>query len=147
MSDLARATAEIESLHAFFVRWFTGGVPDDDEVFAAGVTQRFDPAFLIVQPGGQTFTLQQISAGLRSAYGKSSGFRIAIRNVSVTRRIADHLLVMYEEWQVNAHNSTPPNNARISTALFRDEGDRLRWLHIHETWLPPDVMEAGPYDF
>ena len=28
-----------------------------------------------------------------------------------------------------------------------DQGERLTWLHVHETWLPSEVMAAGPYDF
>jgi hypothetical protein len=147
MSDLERVTAEIEALHAFFVEWFTGTVPEADARFEAGLTARLDPDFVIVQPGGEELSGPTIVKGIRAAYGGSDGFRIAIRNVRVLRRIADVLVVMYEEWQVNARFSSPPNNGRLSTALFRDEGDRLRWLHIHETWLPEDVMTAGPYDF
>lgn len=145
MPDLERATAEIEALHAFFVEWFTGAAPED--AFEGGFTRRFDPSFVIVQPGGEAYTMEQITGGIRGARGKSDGFRIAIRNVRVLRRDGDLLVVMYEEWQVNAQSSTPPNNGRISTVLFRDEGERLRWLHVHETWLPPEVMAAGPYDF
>jgi hypothetical protein len=27
------------------------------------------------------------------------------------------------------------------------EIEALRWLHVHETWLPQAVMAQGPYDF
>ena len=59
------------------------------------------------------------------------------------------MLATYEEWQRNALASTPPDNGRVATVLFEDDRaeDRLRWLHIHETWLPEEVMAAGPYDF
>lgn len=147
MTDLERASAEIHALHAFFVQWFAGTTNDDEAVFEQGLTARLAPDFVIVQPGGQTLTADAIIAGIRSAYGGSDGFRIAIRNVRVLRRAGDLLHVMYEEWQLNARNSTPPNNGRIATVLFRDEGATLRWLHVHETWLPDDVMSAGPYDF
>lgn len=40
----------------------------------------------------------------------------------------------------------PPDNGRVATVLFR-ETEPLRWLHIHETWLPESVQSAGPYDF
>lgn len=59
---------------------------------------------------------------------------------------AKHVLVTYEEWQRHALASMPPDNGRLSTALF-DCADGLRWLHVHETWLPAAQMAAGPYDF
>ena len=42
--------------------------------------------------------------------------------------------------------STPPDNARVATVMFH-HADRLKWLHVHETWMPTEVMAAGPYDF
>ena len=52
----------------------------------------------------------------------------------------------YEEWQRNALASEPANNGRIASVLFATS-DALQWVHVHETWLPADVMAAGPYDF
>ena len=147
MSDLQRATDELEALHAFFVAWFSGSVAAEDAVFAQGLTDRLGDNFVIVQPGGAILSADGIAHGIRSAYGQSPDFRIAIRNVRVARREGDVLVVLYEEWQVNARNSTPPNNGRVSTVMFRDETTRLSWLHVHETWLPPELMRAGPYDF
>jgi hypothetical protein len=31
--------------------------------------------------------------------------------------------------------------------LFRDEGSRLEIMHLHETWLPDDVLSASDFSF
>lgn len=148
MSTFDDVRTELEALHAFFVRWFGGDVPATDDVFAEGLVDRLDPTFVIVQPAGQLMSKADIERGIRAGYGKSPGFRIAIRNVVVQRELADILVVTYEEWQRNAQASEPPDNGRAATVLFRREADgTLRWLHVHETWLPEKVMQAGPYDF
>ncbi|MGB1016836.1 MAG: hypothetical protein ACPG4T_22035, partial [Nannocystaceae bacterium] len=80
-------------------------------------------------------------------YGNSPGFAIAIRRVQVRWQRGTTILATYEEWQRNARRSTPPDNGRAATVLFEDLGTRLSWLHIHETWLPAEIMAAGPFDF
>jgi len=136
--------AEIEALHAFFVGWFSGRLPTAD--FEAGFLARFAPDFLLVPPAGTLLSLEQIASSVRSAHDTNPDFRIAIRNVTVRRTFDGHILATYEEWQRNALASTPPDNARIATVIFRDVRP-LQWLHIHETWLPESVARAGPYDF
>lgn len=136
--------AEIEALHEFFVDWFAG-MPSQDSLRDL-VGTRFHPDFVMIPPSGAVLTLEQVADGLRAAHGKNPEFRIAIRNVRVRFASDDLVLATYEEWQRNAKASQPPNNARISTALFRTS-ELLRWLHVHETWLPENVMSAGPYDF
>jgi len=66
--------------------------------------------------------------------------------VTLRRRFDGHVVATHEEWQRNALASKPSENARIATVLFEDT-EPLRWLHIHETWMPADVAAAGPYDF
>ena len=142
--------AEIEAVHAFFVEWFGGHIPADDAVFDKRLLARFDERAQLVQPGGQQLSLAELSAGMRRAHGASPDFRIAIRNVAVEREHGEWILATYEEWQVNAKNSKPPDNGRLSSVLFRRDDAApggLVWLHVHETWLPADVMAAGPYDF
>lgn len=136
--------SEIEALHTFFVGWFSGALPVSE--LDSGFAARFSPDFLLVPPAGTLLDLTQLSEAVRSAHGSNPAFRIAIRNVTVRRRLEGHVLATYEEWQRNALASTPPENARIATVLFRDTRP-LQWLHIHETWLPDAVARAGPYDF
>jgi hypothetical protein len=140
----ARVRAEVEALHEFFVGWFSGALPAAE--FEPGFLSRFEADFLLVPPAGTLLSLDQLADGVEFAHATNPDFRIAIRNVTLRREIDGHILATYEEWQRNALASTPPENARIATVLFRDARP-LRWLHIHETWLPEAVAQAGPYDF
>lgn len=135
---------EIEALHRFFVGWFSGRLSLPQ--FESGFLARFSPDFLLIPPAGTRLDLGQVSSAIRSAHATNPEFRIAIRNVTTLRRFDGHVLASYEEWQRNALASSPPDNARIATVLFRDVLP-LRWLHIHETWLPEAIARAGPYDF
>jgi hypothetical protein len=140
----ATVRAEIEALHEFFVGWFSGRL--SQARFDSGFLDRFSSDFLIIPPAGTLLGLDQLSSAIRSAHATNANFRVAIRNVSILREFDGHILATYEEWQRNAQASTPPDNARIATVLFRDVRP-LRWLHIHETWLPETIARAGPYDF
>ena len=141
---------EIVSLHEFFVGWFSGTLAADDETFAQRFSARMDPSCLLIQPGGVGSMLSDFSAAIRSAHGSNPDFRITIRRVAVPRDLGSHIVATYEEWQRNAIFSQPPDNGRISTALLaRDQSAPLglRWQHVHETWLPAEIMTAGPFDF
>lgn len=135
---------EIEALHDFFVAWFRGKLPDDDTVFADQFRGRFDSSFVLIPPAGKLLTLDAVARDIRAGHGKNPAFEIEIHHVTVRWQAAGHVLATYEEWQRNARASTPPDNGRIATVLLADDGAALRWLHVHETWLPADVMAAGP---
>ncbi|MEM9489993.1 MAG: hypothetical protein AAGC55_12675 [Myxococcota bacterium] len=142
--------SEIVDLHEFFVEWFTGSCESSDAIFAERFTSRFTKSSILIPPGGQLMNAANLGTSIRAAYGKNPAFRIAIRNVAVRREQDGLLLATYEEWQRGAIYSSPPENGRLSTALFEVASAApggLRWLHIHETWLPAAVMAAGPYDF
>lgn len=144
------AREEIEALHAFFVDWFGGLIAADAEVFEQRFAKRFHADCELIQPSGSTLTRQVFFDAVRQSHASSPDFRIAIRNVRVRYELANGLsLVTYEEWQRNAVNSKPPDNARAATVLFQQsEDDRsLSWLHIHETWLPADQTPASRFDF
>lgn len=141
---LPEVRTEIESLHEFFVAWFTGAVENTDEVFARGFVERFDPDFLLIPPAGKQFKLEQLADSIRTAHGSNPEFGISIHHVALRHREGPLVLATYEEWQRNARASTPADNGRVATALFRVTDERLRWLHVHETWLPAEVMAAGP---
>lgn len=137
---------EIEGLHSFFVDWFSGAVPDSDDIFEAELLGRFDPRFCLIPPSGAALDLSELTSMVRKGHGSNPDFRIAIRNLEVRTIGASHVLGTYQEWQRNALASTPPDNGRVASAILHC-GDTLRWLHVHETWLPEAVMVAGPYDF
>jgi len=140
----AQVRTEIEALHEFFVGWFTGALPES--AFQEGFLDRFDADFILVPPAGVTLGIDELASGVHGAHATNPEFRIAIRNVRVRRVHGDWVLASYEEWQRNALASTPPDNGRAATVLF-EIGEPMRWLHVHETWLPDEVLAAGPYDF
>ena len=139
-----RVRCEVEDLHEFFTGWFTGRLPEGD--FESKFLARFSPGFVFIPPAGRLLGIEDLSASLRAGYASNPDFRVQIRSVAVRRQFDGCVLATYEEWQRNALASIPPDNGRISTVLF-SSGDPLRWLHIHETWLPGDIIAAGPYDF
>lgn len=150
VSELEAIKAEIQAVHAFFVDWFTGTIRRDETEFDAALTSRFAPDLVLIPPRGVTLEGDALLDGIRQAYDSNSDFRIAIRNVRIHRVMGEHTLATYEEWQRNAKASSPPNNGRVATVLFSRDANApggLRWLHVHETWLPADQMSAGPYDF
>lgn len=142
----AEVREEIEDLHRFFVDWFTGKTANTDAVFTQRFLNRFEEHFLLIPPAGTMLELSMLAGGIRSNHASNPDFRIAIRNVVVRRTWDDLVLATYEEWQRNALASRPADNGRLATILFKRETG-LRWLHVHETWLPDAVMQAGPYDF
>lgn len=140
----SRITAEIEALHEFFVGWFSGVLPES--VFDTSFLQRFDAGFLLIPPEGRVLNIDDLAAGIKSGYGSNPEFRIAIRNVQVRRSLGGNLLATYEEWQRNAKASDPPDNARVATVIFKDD-ELLKWLHVHETTMPDDLIAQGTFDF
>ena len=135
---------EIEALHEFFVGWFSGVLPEN--AFEEGVLERLAPDMVFIPPAGALLGRDDLEVGLRQGYATNPDFRIAIRNVTVHRVLESHVVATYEEWQRNALASKPPENARLATVLFSNSRP-LKWLHIHETWMPEDIAKAGPYDF
>jgi len=144
--SIAAVREEIEALHRFFVAWFSGACADDHALFERELLDRLDAEFMLVPPAGTLLSSDDLTGGIRAAYGSNPDFRIAIRNLRIRHRWDRHLLATYEEWQRNARASTPPDNGRVATVLF-DVDRGFRWLHVHETWLPESLMRAGPYDF
>ena len=148
---LAAARAEVEDFHVFFDDWFTGTCPQSETVLEARHANRLAQDFQLIYPGGGVLDRDGLIQGIRGAYGKSPGYKTQIRDVRLRPMEAEgYLLVNYEEWQKNAVNSTPPNNGRLSSAVLRivsDDPIKLEWLHLHETWLPADVMAADAFDF
>lgn len=139
-----RVLREVEGLHEFFVGWFNGTIPES--AFASGFLSRFSEDFILIPPAGTLLGLADIASSIRSAYATNPKFRIRIRRVQVQRELDGHVLSTYEEWQRNALASTPSDNGRLTTVLFSST-EPLQWLHVHETWLPRDIMSEGPYDF
>ena len=134
MMDLhEQVRREIEALHEFFVGWFTGRLPID--ALETEFLCRFDEDFILIPPAGETLTRVDLAGAFRQAHASNPDFRITIKNVQIRHTFGEHVLATYEEWQRNALASEPPDNARVATVLFK-LGEPMRWLHVHETWLP-----------
>ena len=126
---------EVEELHAFFVAWYNGNLPDcafDDEFIA-----RLGSEFTIIMPSGIELDYDTLSSAMRQAFGKKPGFRIEIRNVRLIHATETMAIASYEEWQHMENEGAEPSRGRVSTVAFSREG-RLKWLHVHETWLPEE---------
>ena len=147
MDDFHRVREHIIEIHQFFVDWVSGECPSDDATFQKGALNRLSENLMVIMPAGRGFGLTEFSKYMRAIHGSNSKFRIQIRNINLRQRIGDALLVTYEEWERDALDSMPANNGRLSTMVLKDRGDSLETVHVHETWLPAEVMDAGPYDF
>jgi hypothetical protein len=133
MPSHATCRREIESLHAFFVEWYTGRTERDtyDRVERALV-----PDFEMVTPDGSRREYTDVVDAIKGRYASRDpgAFEIEIRNVETRREVGDHRLVRYEEWQTTPDGTT----GRLSTVLFESDsaapGDVV-WLDLQETWL------------
>ena len=107
---------------------------------------RLDNGFTIIMPSGASLDHKTLVSSMRGSYGKKPGFRIEIRNVRLLKTTESIAVAQYEEWQHNKQESPGVGSGRISTVIF-SLGDKLQWLHVHETWLPEDIVQADDFDF
>lgn len=140
-----RCRREVEDLHHFFEDWFNGKVENTDGAYAR-FADVLAEGFVIVSPNGQLQDRQAVIDGLRSAYAPegTEPVRIWVEGFELRRRIpteaGDVAVVTYEEWIQRGEN----RRGRVSTAILRQrEGtpNGIEWLHVHETWLPPDSLQ------
>ena len=148
-SEAKIVLAEIEALHEFFERWFTGSCERSEAVFQTGLSERFSDDAVLIQPNGRSLGKAAFCSAVQNGYGGSSEFRVKIRNLQLRPAIGTGaILATYEEWQRGAVNSTPPDNGRVASVVFqRGEAGTLIWTHIHETWLPEERYDAEAFDF
>jgi len=131
-----RCEREVRELHVFFERWFRGELPDEAFVRVAGALAE---DFELISPRGARDDRDSILGAIRGARGgRSRAFSIAVEAFEVRWQSGDACLVTYEEHQRDDDAVT----ARLSSALFRRANDApagVRWVHLHETWLPLSV--------
>jgi len=151
-SNISVFTKEIVELHEFFEEWFAGTCQQDEGYFQKVMGSRFSPAFEIIFASGKRYPKNHLLEQLYKGYGHSPGFTIQIRNVQARflDKIEQFALVTYEEWGKNAKNAISTNNGRISSVLFQANAfapNGFEWIHLHECWLPEEVVQAGNFDF
>ena len=147
--DTASIATEVDRLHQFFVAWFSGTADNDPAVLERELLSALGPELRYVLPGGECLARATLAEGLGQAHGINPEFRIKIDEVRLTASQGSLCVATYREWQRGAKNSAP-ENGRMSTAVFETDGAApggLRWLHIHETWLPEAVVSAYAFDF
>ncbi|MDP5220362.1 hypothetical protein Q5Y75_24545 [Ruegeria sp. 2205SS24-7] len=135
---------EIVDIHEFLVAWFNGTI--DRDQLEPRLLSRFDPDVVFIPPEGHVVGGAGLQGMFERGYGTNKDFKIQIRDVTIRRQIDRVVLANYTEWQIGATTSHPSNNARVTSAMI-DMGPPLKWLHIHETWLPEEVRAAGSFDF
>ena len=135
---------EVKALHAFFVGWYNANLTE--RAFETEFMARLDAGFTIITPSGVKLDQEKLVSAMRQSYGKKPGFRIEIRNVRLLQATETSAVAHYEEWQHNGQESPGTGSGRISTVVF-SQGDQLQWLHVHETWLPEDIVQADHFDF
>jgi hypothetical protein len=141
---------EVDDLHNLFLAWYAGEHAKNRNWYDLNIASRMDSGFSIVAPDGAVLDYGQILDLIYEGHGMSNEFRIKTRYARMLWQSGDFLLIAYEEWQHHAVNTPVSENGRISTALLiRDASlpGGLRWLHVHETWLPDAVQKAGDYNF
>ncbi len=127
---------EITEAHRFFVWWFKGELPDTDAAWSA-FEDTLAPGFTLIAPSGNAIAREDLLRGLRAnhAQHKDVEFRIWIENFQCRRIEGNTVITTYEEWQTLGNET----RGRLSTAVFQRNPampNHVRWLHVHETWLP-----------
>ena len=130
---------EIVELHQFFQGWYRGELGETDVQFARFSRVLADD-FTMITPTGSLNRRDAILQMVRQGFGswQERNGRIWIENIVARWKDEGHCLLTYEEWQEIDDHIT----ARLSTALFHSyydathDAQAVRWVHLHETWLP-----------
>ena len=88
----------------------------------------------MVVPGGSTLAADQVLDRIRAGHG-ARHVEIWIENPVLLRADEATMTARYEEWQ----QADADPVGRISTVVFARDVSQphgLRWLTVHETWLP-----------
>jgi hypothetical protein len=144
MNTLEIVTKEVVDLHNFFTEWFNGTVERGqlDPQFLS----RLDTNIIFIPPEGHIMTGDMLRGGFDRGYGANKDFRTKIRDVMIRHEIGDLVMATYTEWQMGAALSAEKNNARVTSVVVKMTNP-VTWLHIHETWLPDAIRDAGAFDF
>lgn len=133
--DSDRVEREIAELHTFFQEWFRGVLPDTDAAFAR-FERAMAPGFVIVTPDGRALDRATILGAVRSGHGRDTTARVWTEDARVLHTVGGAVVATYVEWQ---SLGVEPPRARLSTVVLEPDLDApggLRWVHVHETWLP-----------
>lgn len=133
MTLFERASAEIVSLHRFFVEWYDKATAADADF---NLFERAMGADMqMIPPSGVVLDRQAVVGYVRSNRGAFDGdFAIGIADIRPAWEAGGAILVTYIERQERAGVKT----ARRATALFTESSSApngVEWRHLHETWM------------
>lgn len=133
--QLAEVQAEVEALYGLFEQWFTGDRPADEESLQP-VEAALDEDFAITSPRAEVQERGVILQHIRANHGAAPGIRIWTHGHTLRHAAGDTAFVSYTEWQQRPGKA--PRGRLCSALLVRDSRAPrgLRWIHVHETWLP-----------
>lgn len=133
MSLFAHASAEVVSLHEFFVAWY------DRKTAAETDFDRFDkvmgPGVQMIPPGGAMLDREAVVSYVRDNRGTFDGdYAIEIADIRLAWEAGNAIVVTYVEKQDRSGVKT----ARRASALFVENPSApngVEWRHLHETWM------------
>ncbi|MFC7073630.1 DUF4440 domain-containing protein [Halovenus rubra] len=133
--DAVDYRTEIESLHTFFVDWFTGVA---NSTAFDQVERALAPDYEMVTPSGAVHDRDATLSSIRDSHAvyEPGSFDIDIRNVEIISQRSEVSIVRYEEWQQYEEVT-----GRLSTAVFAPvqtgaaDQQALEWRYLQETWL------------
>lgn len=123
-------TREIVELHDAFEAWFLGNLAD-----LGRVDRALHDTFTFVDPYGGTSDREGTMADLHAGRAHTTALKIT---TSDHRVVFESDTVVVAEY-VEQHQLAQRTNARRATVVFTRDADApngLRWLRVHETWLP-----------
>lgn len=117
---------EVIDLHILIEATFAKG---EDQIEA--MLKRFHPDFSMITPTGVQVSLEEVAALFSQRTGSQPGLTIEVSDMETLVTWPEGAMIRYQETHRTPENS---EKKRISTALFRLEGERVLWRHLHETW-------------
>lgn len=133
MTLFDHASAEVISLHQFFVAWYDRATAADTDF--SRFESAMGPGMQLVAPSGTMLDRNALVTYVRDCRGTFDGdFAIEIDDIRAAWEGADTVVVTYVEKQERKGVRT----ARRATALFTASSSTpsgVEWRHLHETWM------------
>ncbi|WP_143309132.1 hypothetical protein [Chitinophaga vietnamensis] len=126
MNHADQASKMVKDFHVGIQDWFRG----NNNVSAAQLLHAFSAQFQMTGANGQEMDFPALAAWLLSVKGSRPGIIVSFDNLW-TASTFHHTLVYYEETQSMGDITTK----RRSSAIFRLEGDDLKWWRLQEEWM------------
>lgn len=124
--------SEIVELHDFFEDYLKGTIPASE---IGRIDSVFAESFAMVAPDGSVSDTKGVKAAISGSHGALGSMKMRISNAELVADSADLIAARYIEHQDYDGGS----NSRRATVVFQVDPSApngLKWLTVHETWLP-----------